>query len=376
MKNLFAKPANFITALSLTLILSASNSILTAQEIPEQAAGDLIWNDEFDGKGVPNTAKWERQEYNRRNNPTGPDGWWSNQDSYLDGNGNLVIRVRKIADKNADGDSCDYSVGMVRSKGKFEHLYGKYEIRCKLPTQKGWWVAFWMMQGNVGSVGNGGVDGMEVDIMEGFGWTNLINNAFHWDGYGTDHKSTGKQFRPAGIRDGFHTFAMEWYPESYVFFIDGKETWRSAGGDGRVCNQPGYVKVTGEISTEAWAINNYWAENPSKATYPDSFVVDYVRVYDIGTYQYPVGISDKIEAKKISVYPNPGKEQLTLSWDPAQYSGEPAIAIVNATGQVVKSLEHVQNNKILAIDDLGKGMYFISFRFDDGAPGYLKFLKE
>ena len=186
---------NLLSPFLIFLVLSAACNSIKAQDHTEKTTSDLIWSDEFDGTGVPNSTKWERQEYNRRNNPAGPDGWWSNQDSWLDGNGNLVIRVRKIANKNNDGDSCDFSVGMVRSKGKFEHLYGKYEIRCKLPTQPGWWVAFWMMQGDVGSVGNGGVDGQEVDIMEGFGWINLINNVFHWDGYGANHKSNGKQFR-------------------------------------------------------------------------------------------------------------------------------------------------------------------------------------
>jgi beta-glucanase (GH16 family) len=255
-----------------------SGAGLSAQDSSDTTSFNLVWADEFEGTGIPSTTKWERQEYNRRNNNSGPDGWWSKQDVYLDGNGNMVIRVRKIADKNNDGDAFDYSVGMVRSKGKFEHLYGRYEISCKLPTQPGWWVAFWMMQGDVGAVGNGGVDGVEVDIMEGFGWTNKINYAFHWDGYGTAHQSTGKQLYPAGIREGFHTYTLDWTPDIYIFYIDGVEKWRTTGGG--ICHTKGYIKVTGEISTEDWAISQYWANNPATATYPDSFLVDYVRVYD------------------------------------------------------------------------------------------------
>jgi hypothetical protein len=30
--------------------------------------------------------------------------------------------------------------------------------------------------------------------------------------------------------DGFHTFALYWKAEEYVFFVDGKETWRTAAG--------------------------------------------------------------------------------------------------------------------------------------------------
>jgi beta-glucanase (GH16 family) len=321
--------------------------------------GDLIWSDEFEGTGAPDGLKWERLEYNRRNNDNGPDGWWSNEDSYLDGNGNLVIRVRKIDNRNSDSDSCDFSVGMVRSKGRFEQLYGKFEIRCMLPTQPGWWVAFWMMQGDVSSVGNGGVDGTEVDIVEGFGWTNRVQHAFHWDGYGDEHQSMGHTVVPVGIRTGFHTFSMEWYPEMYVFYIDGEETWRSEGGG--VCNQPGYIKVTGEISTEEWAINSYWANHPSKATYPDSFVVDYVRVYELGEYQYPAAVETGHPSERLMLFPNPVKDRLTVQWDGDLLQGLPELSITNCAGQVVRSFQPLQTTTHVYMDDLAGGVYFLSF---------------
>jgi beta-glucanase (GH16 family) len=362
-----------ILPIILLLLLTGFMNDVVGQKLKVEAEGDLIWADEFDGTGEIDPLKWERQEYNRRNNENGPDGWWSKEDSYLDGNGNLVIRVRQIENKNEDTDSCDFSVGALRTKGRFEQLYGRFEIRCQLPTQPGWWVAFWMMQGDVGAVGNGGVDGTEVDIMEGFGWTNLINYAFHWDGYGDDHKSTGKKLSPAGIRDGFHTFAMEWYPQMYVFFIDGEETWRSEGGG--VCNRPGYIKVTGEISTEPWAINSWWANDPGDATYPDSFLVDYVRVYEVGDYQYPAGRKSIRTTGMHELYPNPVKDQITVEWDPQKYMDLPTISIVNMDGKIARLFRDVENNSSLFLDDLGKGLYCLSIRHTD-AVEYWKFIKE
>lgn len=238
----------------------------------------LTFSDEFNGIGSPDPTKWDRPEYNRRNNNSGPDGWWSQEDSYLDGNGNLVIRIRKIPNKNADNDPYDYSVGAVRTYGKFTQKYGKFEVRAKLPTQPGWWVAFWMMQGNQGSIGNGGIDGSEVDIMEAFGWTNKINHAIHWDGYGSEHKSVSTSSYPPNIRDGFHIYTLIWDPDMYYFYIDSIEVWRTIGGG--VCNQPGYIKITGEISTESWAIDRSWSNNPTNANYPDYFLIDWVRVYE------------------------------------------------------------------------------------------------
>lgn len=237
----------------------------------------LTWRDEFNGTGNPDPEKWEQPENNRRNNNNGPDGWWSAQDAYLDGAGHLVIRAREIPNRNNDCDSNDYSTGAVRSRGRFEQQYGRFEVRCKLPAQQGWWVAFWLMSPTVGHVDGSGEDGAEIDIFEGFGWTDTVQHALHWDGYGDAHRSEGHKMTIEGIREEFHVYALEWSPEEYVFSIDGRETWRSKAGG--VSQVPAYIKVTGELSTEDWAKNRSWANDPAKAVFPDHFIVDYVRVY-------------------------------------------------------------------------------------------------
>jgi beta-glucanase (GH16 family) len=332
----------------------------------------LTWSDEFDGVGAPNPLKWDRPEYNRRPNAKGPDGWWSKEDSYLDGNGNLVIRVRKIADKNKDGDPFDYSVGAVRTLGKFKQLYGRYDIRCQLPKQQGWWVAFWMMQGNVGSELNAGVDGSEVDIMEAFGWTNKINHAVHYDGYGAAHKSVGKYEMISGIREGFHTYTLDWYPDKYIFYVDGKETYRTQGGG--VCNQAGYVKITGEISTEDWAINSYWSNDPAKAAYPDSFVVDYVRVYELDLVNSAV--VNELQNQEMKLYPNPVNDVITLKLPENQLmNAKPEIAIINSTGEVVKSFRQIAQPFELSVADLKRGLYLMIVHLN-GSTYSQKFIKD
>ncbi len=244
---------------------------------PKQEGWVLVWGDEFNGSGAPDNSKWDRPEYNRRNNNDGPDGWWLKEDSYLDGEGNLVIRARKINNRNADKDIFDYSTGAIRSMGQFEQKFGKFEIRCKLPSQPGWWVAFWLMSPSQGHVDGSGEDGTEIDIMEGFGWLDQVQQALHWDGYGEAHKTDEKKVPLDGIREGFHTYTLEWSENEYVFFVDSLETWRTiAGGVSKV---PAYVKITGELSTEAWAINEYWANDPKRGIFPDVFLVDYVKVY-------------------------------------------------------------------------------------------------
>lgn len=256
--------------------ISSCGNKKVEKDPPEELGYVLTWGDEFDGETI-DAAKWDRPEGNRRNNSEGPDGWWDKEDSYLDGEGNLVIRVKQIDNRNDDNDPYDYSVGAIRSKGRFQQKFGKFEIRCQLPGQAGWWVAFWLYSPSVGNVNDSGEDGTEIDIFEGFGWTDRLNFALHWDGYGDDHKSENFKKTIDGIRDGFHTYTLEWTEEEYVFLVDNTIVWRTTAGG--VSKVPAYVKVTGEISTENWAINEQWSNDPEFAEYPDYFIIDYVRVY-------------------------------------------------------------------------------------------------
>jgi hypothetical protein len=166
---------------------------------------------------------------------------------------------------------------------------------------------------------------------------------------------------------------LEWYPEKYVFFVDGKEMWRSNGGG--VCNQPGYIKVTGEISTEDWAINSYWSNDPAKATYPDSFKVDYVRVYEIGNYVAPTSINSINQNQNIKLYPNPVEESLTINLpEGLSTKGKMDMQIFNSTGQVIKSFKKFSQTSEIPVGDLKKGLYLMVIRLD-GSSFTQKFIK-
>lgn len=114
-------------------------------------------------------------------------------------------------------------------------------------------------QRGVGKVGNEGRDGTEIDIMEKPWLDDRINYALHWDGYGKDHKSKGTVVKVPGVMEGWHTFGLCWKADEYVFYVDGKETWRTnAGGVSQV---PEYIKLSDEIGD--------WAGDIKKAELPD-----------------------------------------------------------------------------------------------------------
>jgi len=248
-----------------TLVIACSalanngNAAETKDQLPQLPDGKswkLVWHDEFDGEKL-NETKWDVPEGRRR------DGWWSRKAISLDGKGNLVISTLKDGARHLD--AC------VRTKGKFEHAHGYYVARIKLQEQPGHWSAFWMYGNGVGSIGQDGKDGTEIDIMEKPWLDARVQHALHWDGYGEHHKSKGKVAEAPGVMGGFHTFSLWWKRDEYIFYIDGKETWRTDAGG--VCQVPLYIKLSDEIGE--------WGGDISKAKLPDQFLVDYVRVYDV-----------------------------------------------------------------------------------------------
>ena len=144
-------------------------------------------------------------------------------------------------------------------------------LKDQLQKQPGHWSAFWIMGDGVNKVGSGGRDGTEIDIYEKPWLDDRVQQTLHWDGYGKDHKTVGNVAKVSGVMEGWHTFGLWWKPDEYIFYVDGKETWRTKASG--VCQVPEYIKLSDEIGD--------WAGDIKKATLPDAFLVDYVRVYDV-----------------------------------------------------------------------------------------------
>jgi beta-glucanase (GH16 family) len=217
----------------------------------------MIWHDEFDGTQL-DQSKWGfRLEGKRRK------GWWDRKTTVLDGHGHFVLRTIKEDGKYLDGG--------IGTDGKFEHSFGYYVARMKFQKQPGHWPAFWIKGPGVVHVGDEGRDGTEIDVVEKPWLNDLVNHALHWDARGKDHKVAHKQVHVPGVMKGFHAFGVWWKPNEYVFYVDGKETWRTNAGG--VCQVPQPLILSDEVDT--------WSGDISQATLPDESLVDYVRVYDL-----------------------------------------------------------------------------------------------
>ena len=93
----------------------------------------------------------------------------------------------------------------------------------------------------------------------------------HWDGYGDEHKKVGSQYKEPALANGWHVVGLEWTPEEYIFFLNGKEVWRTTEA---VSHTKQYIILSLEVRK--------WAGDISKAKLPDNLLIDYVRVYSKG----------------------------------------------------------------------------------------------
>lgn len=259
-----------------------------ASMLPSGKNWKLVWSDEFDGTEI-DRSKWGFRLHMMHKRYT----TWVEDAAYLDGKGHLVLTVHE-----KDGDyfttqlqtgsnfmdrppDSSYSQQFVWPIAKLEpprfvHKYGYYEIRCKLPSQPGWWVAFWLQSPCIGATLDPGDSGVEIDIMENFTRDGIISHNVHTGGYGKDLKSKGSgPIKIADTPDGYHTFGLLWTPQEYVFYCDGKETWRI---DGPISHREQFILVSAECM--GYRRDGRPSAELKSAKLPDNFVVDYVRVFD------------------------------------------------------------------------------------------------
>ncbi len=253
------KQRTFAFGLGLGVLVQLQTAAVPQQDFlppaPPGTRWKLIWHDEFEGEQL-DSKKWNRLgDWKRR------DGYWTQADAFLSGRGSLILRTTRRGER--------YTCGAVSTQGKFERAFGYFEARCRMPRSPGHWSAFWLMCSGVSAVGNEGRDGTEIDIIEMPWRDGRLTVNLHWDGYGEHHKSAGHRFRLPEATEGFHTYGLLWLPQQYVFYVDGREVWRSRAGG--VSQVPQYILLTNEIGS--------WAGDIRRAALPDDFEVDYVRVY-------------------------------------------------------------------------------------------------
>lgn len=175
----------------------------------------LIWNDEFNYEGSPDSYKWDYD--------IGGHGWGNNELQYYTDrlenvrvdNGHLIIEAKK---ESYEGNN--YTSARLVSRGKGDWLYGRFEIRAKLPTGRGVWPAIWMLPTDniYGVWPNSG----EIDIMECVGFEPArVHSTVHTANYnhllGT--QKGGSLVLNPPPQEVFYTYICEWTPQKIDFYV-------------------------------------------------------------------------------------------------------------------------------------------------------------
>jgi beta-glucanase (GH16 family) len=258
------------------LLLPGATSI--AQEPAVRAEWLLVWSDEF---GRLDTTKWNilTREQSKHNELQ----YYVPDEVYVE-NGWLRLRSRV-----RDYGSMHYTSGRLDTSGKFAPTYGRFEIRAKLPGGKGLWPAHWLYPQNrdwamerlmaeaVAADNERAIPEArpwysEIDIMEFLGHEpNVVYGTLHYHTFGGEKKTSSGTWRgDVDYTKDFHTYALEWEPDSMRWYIDDKLIHATVNG---IPHTPHYLIIN-------TAVGGGWPGNPDATTvFPQFHDIDYVRIY-------------------------------------------------------------------------------------------------
>lgn len=240
---------------------------------PESYGGyDLVWRDEFNGSEL-DPACWTHE--------LGGGGWGNeelqvytndSENSYL-ANGNLIIEARENVGTG------EYTSARIVTVDKKEFLFGRIDIRAKLPYGQGIWPALWMLGSNFPEEGwpNCG----EIDIMELVGHEpGRVHGTAHWGPQGQTYSNNhGDSIDLNGeiYADKFHVFSIvwefnsvKWYMDDTLYFSINQST---VGNNAYPFNQEFFFIFN-------IAVGGQWPGYPDgTTTFPQRMIVDYIRVF-------------------------------------------------------------------------------------------------
>ncbi len=268
-----------------------TRSIPVKNKVEIADAYKLVWEDEFDGDQLnmndwnfeyhePGWVNAELQEYGD-----------SPKNTYVK-DGNLYIQALK---EIIDGKPY-YTSGRINTQGKHDFQYGRFEVRAKVPSGKGFLPAFWMMPTDESYYGQWPKCG-EIDVMEVHG--SALSTTYGTLHFGEPHtQKQGSYTLPDGQKnfgEDFHVFACEWDPDEFRFYMDDvlfytvNDWFTKKAGFGESAypapyDQPFYMILN-------LAVGGSWVGYPDEdAVFGDNaqFVIDYVRVYQKDSYDLDV----------------------------------------------------------------------------------------
>ena len=243
---------------------------------PDSVNKVLVWSDEFNINGLPDASKWS---YDIGGNAT---GWGNNELQYYTQarleNAEVKDDFLYITARKESFGGKDYTSARLITKLKGDWLYGRVEIRAKLPDGRGMWPAIWMLPTDW-AYGGWPASG-EIDIMENVGYNPyVIVASAHTESYnhaiGTQKSAN---INVATCYSDFHVYALEWEVKEYRVYVDNKLyfTFKNEGTGYKVWPFDKRFHLLLNV-----AVGGNWggAQGVDNTIFPRQMVVDYVRIY-------------------------------------------------------------------------------------------------
>lgn len=238
---------------SLVVLLAATTAASLAR-----ADGQFlsVWSDEFTGTAV-NGANWMLVN----------QAWPYNAELqyYLPQQASVTGGELIITSTNQPFGGRGYRSARLESVNRQYFLYGRFEMRGKLPGTQGLWPAFWLLPQD-------GNWPPEIDIMEFLGHDpTRIYGTNHWPIPGQPGVSANEthDFVGPNFMNSYNTFRCDWWPDRIEFYVNDQlfATNRTA-----VPQVPMFLILN-------TAVGGNWPGNPNASTvFPQQFRVDWVRV--------------------------------------------------------------------------------------------------
>lgn len=263
------------------------------QKAPDYPGWELIWSDEFNYTGKPDSTCWGYEIGLERNEEL---QWYQPDNAYCE-RGLLIIEARKEQRKNPlykegsnkwreNRPTIEYTSSSIKTARKKEFLYGRFEVRAKIPVGGGAWPAIWTLGKQMPWPSCGEIDIMEYyringkpHILANAAWGNDQPNNAEWN----SKKIPFDYFlaKDPDWASKFHTWRMDWDENSIRLYLDdellneiplSETTNGSVGKHTNPFKQPHYLLLN-------LAIGGTNGGTPDVNAFPMRYEIDYVRVY-------------------------------------------------------------------------------------------------
>lgn len=263
--------------LTITSCKQQNKQVISLDSLRTWKDAELVFSEEFNTTNL-DTLLWGFE--------VGANGWGNQEWQNYTAGDNLQVQDGKlliIARREGEGQKAgDYTSTRLVSKRSF--MYGRIEIRAKMPALKGngLWPAIWMLGENIKTVGwpNCG----ELDIMEYVSFDpNNVHSTIH--SVANNHMNgtqvTTGPMELKTVEEEFHNYGLLWEEDRIDFYLDtvdnitlSFERLENYNKDNWPFDTPYYLLMNIAVGG-TWGGSN----GVDDSIFPATMEVDYVKVW-------------------------------------------------------------------------------------------------